>query len=342
MSRPLTRSLIVGLLLASACATEETELSRRVRGMQQREAAEISDPAHTRLELTLADGATTWCPASLKPAQLRATVHTPTTILYTPVRLKAGTPGYLPRATVVVNISGATLGPEWLLAGPTQPSALLEVLNKPISINGHLQRYPQVASTLQLTTTFDCDQGGEFPGRPGRDGGQGGRNGENGEDGLDVVINVGYLRSAGGRKLVLVKVAPSVGPPAYFLLPPERRLGINIRGGDGGSGGGATLDQHGIRLTGGLGGDGGNGGRAAINVDPRYPELRPVVTVVNPGGRGGDGGSNDDFQGTRAAAGRPGRAGAPARQQNVEPEKMFSEEIEAGVPILGTGQNAQI
>jgi len=344
MSPAVRRCCALGLLLAAACATspsEDTALDRRIRGMKARRDAEIADPARSRMELVLSDGSTTWCPSAVKPAQLRAIVRTPDADLYTPVRSRTAIPGFFPQSSVVVTISPASLGPDWTLAVPTQPAALLDMLTKPITIRGHLQAHPTVASTLQLKPSFDCDQGTEFPGRPGRDGSKGGRPGEPGEDGLDVAINVGYLRPTAGRKLVLVKVAPSAGAPAYFLLPPERRLGINIRGGDGGAGGPATLDNL-VRLAGGLGGDGGNGGRAVISVDPRYPELRSVVTVVNPGGRGGPGGSDDNFEGTRAAAGRPGRPGQPARLQNQEPEKMFSEEIEAGVPILGTGQDAQI
>jgi len=72
MSRASRHSLVLGLLLVGACATEETELSRRVKGMQLRQAAESADLEKSRIELRLADGATTWCPSALKPAQLRA------------------------------------------------------------------------------------------------------------------------------------------------------------------------------------------------------------------------------------------------------------------------------
>src|SRR4051812_12462645 len=331
--------LVLGLLLV-ACATEETELSRRVRGMKARQAAEVSDPEKSRLELKLADGATSWCPAAVKPAQLRAIVHTADADMFTPVRLRTAVPGYLSQDAFVVKASGASLGPEWILTGPSQPTDLLALLAKPISISGHLSKHPSVASTLELKPTFDCDQGADSPGRPGRDGGKGGMRGENGEDGLDVAVAVSYVPPAAGDKLVLVRVSPSMGAPAYFVLAPGRRLGLNVRGGDGGRGGHGTVER--VRLSGGLGGDGGNGGRAVVRVDPRYPELRSVITVVNPGGKGGEGGSSEDPEGTKAAAGREGRPGAPARFENEDPDKLFKEEIEAGLPILRSGPNSQI
>jgi hypothetical protein len=340
MSRAPRHWLLAGLLLFAACATEETELSRRVRGMRAREAAEISDPAKSRLELALADGARSWCPSAVKPAQLRAIVHTPDADMFTPVRLRTAVPGYLPQTAVAVTITGATLGPEWILTGPSQPAALLSLLEKPVSIAGHVSQHPTVSSTLELKTTFDCDQGADFPGRPGRDGGKGGMRGENGEDGLDVVVALSYLRPSAGQKLVLAKATPSMGVPVYFLLAPGRRLGINARGGDGGKGGDATVGI--VRLSGGLGGDGGNGGRVLVRIDPHHPELRAMVSVVNPAGQGGLGGSNDDSEGSRASAGRPGRSGPPVRFENAEPEKMFKDEIEAGVPVLGSGPSSQI
>ena len=155
-----------------------------------------------------------------------------------------------------------------------------------------------------------------------------------------MAVSLTYLRAGEGQKLALAKASPSLGGPIYFVLTPGRRLGLNVRGGDGGAGGIATVS--GVRLTGGLGGDGGNGGRVLVRVDARHPELRAVVAVVSPGGNGGRGGSNDDYSGSSASAGRAGRPGPPARFENDEPAVMFKDEIEVGVPILVSGPNSQI
>jgi hypothetical protein len=345
MSRASRHSLVLGLFLVGACATEETELSRRVKGMQLRQAAESADLEKSRIELRLADGATTWCPSAVKPAQLRAIVHTADAEMVTPVRLQTATPGYLPQAAFEVKVTGAALGPEWILEAPSQPAALLALMGKTVAIDGHLKKHPSITSSLELRTNFDCDQGGEFPGRSGREGNTGGMRGEPGEDGLDLAVSVGYLRPSGGAKLVLVKVAPAMGATAYFVLAPDRRLGLNIRGGDGGRGGFATVrvglvEQ--VRFHGGVGGDGGNGGRAVVRVDARSPELRAVVTVVNPGGKGGPGGNHDDYDGSHAPAGRDGRPGPAARLENEHPARLFQEEIEAGLPILSAAPDTQI
>ena len=333
-------SLLSCLSLMAACATDDSELARRVRGMQAGAAAEISDPT-VPIELKLADGATTWCPGSSKPAQLRAIVHTKDATLMTPVRLRTAPPGYLPQTNLDVTVSPGGLGPDWLLVGPDRPADLLALVSRPaVTISGHLKKPGAVTSTLQLTATFDCDQRVEFAGRPGRAGEAGGRRGEPGERGLDVAVAISYVRTPSGGKLALVKASPSSGGPLYLLLAPGRKLEVDVRGGDGGAGGIATVSD--VRLTGGLGGDGGDGGQVLVTVDPHFPELRSVVTVVNPGGRGGAGGSHDDLSGGHADPGRPGRPGPAARYQNEEPEKSFREELEGGVPIVKTGSKAEI
>src|SRR5256885_16889809 len=114
MRPPKRLWLIFVLCLTAACATDDSELARRVRGMQAGQAAEISDPS-APVELKLADGATTWCPASLKPAQLRAIVRTKDAILMTPVRLPTAPVGYLPQTNLAITMSPGTLGPEWIL-----------------------------------------------------------------------------------------------------------------------------------------------------------------------------------------------------------------------------------
>jgi hypothetical protein len=329
---------VVLALTAVGCAEQDPALSQRVDAVRARRAAERrldeTDYKGARLELAVSDGGANWCPSAPMPAQLRAILHAGEATLRTPIHKPeaASNAGFLPQSSVVAVATGVTLGPDWVLVGPNKPSALLALMNKPAAVTAHLARQPAVTASLTLKTSFDCDQAVEFPGRTGRAGGKGGAHGEDGEAGLNVVVAVSYLHPPGGPKLVLVKAVPSQGIPQNFVLTPGRRLGINVRGGDGGQGGEGRV--AGVEFTGGLGGDGGNGGEVEVRYDERSPELRDVVTVVNPGGKGGAPGAGA----SASAAGRAGRPGPPAHYRKAEVEKVFADEIEDGLPVLRSGQ----
>jgi hypothetical protein len=339
------RSLFL-LLLVSACAASQDQdqvLAQRIKAMNVRREAEknmaVSGGKDARLELGLSSGTGNWCPSVLAPAQVFAVVHTGGSVLRTTLRSMVNQGGILPREAVRLTTSTGAVGQEWILQTPTQPNELLSLLGKPLIINGQLAKHPEVTATLNVTASFDCDQAAEFPARPGRPGGVGSNRGEDGENGLDVLVSVGYLRPATGEKLVLVKAAPSAGPAAYFILATGRRLGISIRGGDGGSGGAGVYVPN-VQMTGGLGGEGGNGGAAIIRFDPAHAELRGVVTIANQGGRGGPGGPSGQL--APAPAGRPGRPGPQPRFEGDKPEHMFADELESGIPLVRSAAGGQI
>jgi hypothetical protein len=154
---------------------------------------------------------------------------------------------------------------------------------------------------------------------------------ENGEDGLDVTVSVTYVHAMGGQKLVLAKAVPSMGAPLYFVMGSGHRVGINVRGGDGGKRRGRE-PSAGVRLTGGLGGDGGNGGRAWCGWDAHQPELRGVVSVVNPAATAGVEGATTTFVGRHwrppAAPGDPG----PRPASRARNRRRCSRRRSSGVP----------
>jgi hypothetical protein len=333
MSRVIPRSWLL-LPLVAACASQDPVLSQRLKAMNERREAERSlesGSGQARLELSLASGGTSWCPSTLQPAQLRATVSTGAVSLQTTVRSGTTTDHVLPREAVQLTATPPVVGAEWVMQTPTQANELMFLMSKPVIVTARLAKNPAVTATLTLTTSFDCNQAVEFPARPGRPGGVGSNRGEDGENGLNVVVSVSYLKPPSGGKLVLVKAAPSEGVPAYFLLAPGKWVGVGVRGGDGGSGGDGLFVPN-VQLTGGLGGEGGNGGSALVRYDQRFPELRSAVTVANNGGRGGPGGSSGEF--ARAAEGRPGRPGPPAKYVGEPPQNLFKDEIEAGMPVM--------
>jgi hypothetical protein len=333
MSRAVHQTAVFALALATAagCA-EDTTLKDRLASIQAQRTAEVN--GNVSLELSLSNGRPGWCPSSMQPVQLVATVKSFGPPRHTPVR-GVEDERALPFSGVAVKTSLGSLGPEWDLYPPAQP---LQLLDRTIEIEAQLVNRPEVRARLSLKPTFDCDQAGSFPGRAGRPGGTGGGRGENGETGLNVRVSVGYLKTASGEPMVFAKAVPSEGVPAYFVLGRGRHLGIDVRGGPGGPGGSGFVS--GVQFSGGLGGDGGNGGQVEVHFDVHSPELREVVMVAGGGGKGGDGG--DGPGGVKGYPGRLGRPGAPATYLPDDPQKMFREEIEQGVSIAAGKPRGQI
>jgi hypothetical protein len=340
MSRPPISApgLAAVLLLLSACA-EDPEIAARIRAIhdgQTGTANSLDDPdAQKQIDLGLTSGASTWCPGSAPPAQLRATVRVGSHSLRTAAHPIAGQvvpTGHLPYTAVAVTMKPGGLGPDWMLLPLAEPQNLLAGT---VSITAHLIKDPRVSSTLQLPISFDCDQTVEFAGRPGRDG-INANPGEDGEPGLPVLVAATFANPKGGPRVAFVKAVPSKGAPAYFFLAPGRRLAIDLRGGNGGAGGPGVFS-----LRGGPGGDGGDGGRLEVLFDRRYPELKSIIGVAAGGGRGGAAGPDTDG----AASGRAGREGRPGPPAHFSPEdvtRMFGEELEAGLPILRPAPDTQI
>jgi hypothetical protein len=331
MSRA-SRHLLLALLLSFAgCAQED--LKAKMKTIQANRAADLEAQSlggeDVKLELGLAGGGSTWCPAGMPPAQLRATVHTKGLTLRTPLANTVPEPRSLRWSDLVVTASaGATVSPDGILLPPFLP---LSLAGQKVIVEAHVAKKPAARAQLAITPTFDCDQFVTFAARPGRPGGSGQLRGENGEPGLHVVVGLIYVRAPSGRKLVLAKAVPSAGTPLYVALEPGRHLGVDVRGAPGGPG--ATTNVYG--LGGGLGGDGGDGGRVEVYFDRQNPELREVVRVANTGGPGGAPGQGP--RGETGSSGRPGRSGPPASYQAGDVEKLFSEEIQGGLPALRKG-----
>lgn len=328
MSRAVHQSPLVLLALAAAagCAEDNT-LKDRLANIQAQRAAEQQGVGST-MELSLSNKSASWCPSSMQPVQVVATLKNGAGTFRTHVR-GIEDERALPYTNFALRTNVGILGPEWDLFPPAQP---LSLMDKTIELEGQLVSRPEVRARLSLRTTFDCDQAGSFPGRPGRPGGTGGGRGENGETGLNVRVSVGYLKPATGDSLVFVKAVPSEGPPAFFVLARGRHLGIDVRGGTGGPGGSGLV--NGMQFSGGLGGDGGNGGNVEVHYDAHNPELREVVMVASAGGKGGEGGEGPN--GTRGYAGRPGRPAPPAKYLPDEPDRMFKDELDQGMTIVAS------
>jgi hypothetical protein len=349
MSRTVNRLAIASLLAWAGCA-EDQELASRVASIKTRQNAEAADMTDAKMALSLVGGGTTFCAGATPAPQLRATVTTHGVPLRTPIQMhsKSDPPGTFPQTMIKLSANPPILGPDWMLRPPSQPADALSLLERPVEFAGELVKQPGVKTTLRLTASYDCDQTAAFPARAGRPGGVGGMRGEPGENGLDLEVGVTYVKSAAGQKVVLVKAVPSVGPSQYFLLAPGRKLSLDVRGGDGGRGGdgkvtgsgvggggfrgGVAFTASSVNFSRGLGGDGGNGGRVTVRIDERHPELRSVVSAVNPGGRGGLPGDGEGDATT--SAGRPGRPGPAASQQNQRVDEIFKEELDAGLSIL--------
>jgi hypothetical protein len=156
-----------------------------------------------------------------------------------------------------------------------------------------------------------------------------------------VNVSLGYVDGAFGRR-VLAKVETGDAIDYAVLDANGPALAVIARGGAGGNGGAGGSGGHGGRGstsddgtssgtdgssgrdgTAGNGGVGGRGGMVRVFFDQRYPELRAMVRVENPGGAGGGGNT----------AGAYGADGLPTSFYPREAPAMFPGELAHGVAI---------
>ncbi len=204
--------------------------------------------------------------------------------------------------------------------------------------------------------------------------GQDGGNGGPGGPGPRVEAVAGLVDSPRQGRLVLVRVGnhyaltdPRAGKP-IVVVASGGAGGSGGRGGNGGNGGfggsnniegggdGGNGGDGGDGGRGGAGGDGGDGGSIVLYYDRNHPELADLVALSTEGGPGGSGGfggyggspgpggssasgtkgtgGRSGVSGESGPSGRPGRAGGRAERVAAPLERLFGDEIAAGIPLV--------